>query len=104
MSDDTFRRRTAFENTLAYFEMYWVRGMSSTQIADSIDKGSSTEVIQALQLRGIPRRSAADANRYRNGDVELETLRWRYLSPFQRSLTHQLREDRVRNGGDNEPE
>lgn len=100
MSEDTFRKRTAFVNTLAYFELYWVRGMSGDQIAEAVEKNTGMEITTALQLRGIPRRTATDARRYADGDVDLESLRWRYLSPFQRSLAHQLREDRIRNGGD----
>lgn len=101
MSEGAFRKRVAYKNTLALFEMYWLQGMSTQQIADEIDVSSPMGVLQLLRLRGIPTRTQADATRYHNRDVDLTTLQWRYLSPFQRSLAYQLREDRIRNGGEN---
>lgn len=101
MSEDPFRKRVAYKNTLVLFEMYWLQGMSIKQIAEEIGAASTTEVMQRLRVRGIPERTRADVMRYQDGDVDLTTLQWRYLSPFQRSLAYQLREDRIRNGGEN---
>lgn len=96
---DVERDCLANHNTLVLFEMYWVHGMSTSQIGEEIGRTSSG-VVNMLQLRGIPRRTAADAKRFTRGDVSLSSLRWRYLSPFQHALAVEIEEDAIRNGGE----
>jgi len=73
--------------TIELFEQYWVRGESTAMM----DVGAST-----LKQRGIPTRSAEDAQQYMHGNVTLEELWEKYLSTFQIKLAQELRALRLR--------
>ncbi len=84
--------------TIDLFEMYWVVGMSTDEIIEQTPYTDSGTVSHTLRARGIPVREQTDRQRYRRGDIDIDTLRRKYLNDFQKAICSELRvmrEDRL---------
>ena len=92
------RPRLRKVTTIDLFEMYWVIGMSTNEIAEQTPYTDPMTVSQTLRARGIPVREQTDRQRYRRGDIDIDTLRKKYLNNFQKAICSELRvmrEDRL---------
>jgi len=84
--------------TIDLFEMYWVIGMATDEIIQQTPYNGSSSVSETLRARGIPVREQTDRQRYRRGDIDIDTLRQKYLNDFQKAICSELRvmrEDRL---------
>jgi hypothetical protein len=92
------RPRLRKVTTIDLFEMYWVIGMATDEIIQQTPYKHSGTVSQTLRARGIPVREQTDRQRYRRGDIDIDTLRKKYLNNFQKAICSELRvmrEDRL---------
>lgn len=98
------RPRLRKVTTIDLFEMYWVIGMSSNEIAEQTPYTDPMTVSNTMSAREIPIREQTDRQRYRRGDIDIDTLRRKYLNRFQKAICSELqvmREDRLLDDLDN---
>lgn len=92
------RPRLRKVTTIDLFEMYWVIGMSTNEIAEQTPYKDPMTVSSTMSAREIPIRGQTDRQRYRRGDIDIDTLRQQYLNRFQKAICSELRvmrEDRL---------
>jgi hypothetical protein len=92
------RPRLRKVTTIDLFEMYWVIGMATDEIIQQTPYKGASSVSETLRARGIPVREQTDRQQYRRGDIDIDTLRRKYLNNFQKAICSELqvmREDRL---------
>mgnify|MGYP006926878984 CR=1 FL=1 len=92
------RPRLRKVTTIDLFEMYWVIGMSTNEIAEQTPYTDPMTVSNTMSAREIPIRGQTDRQQYRRGDIDIDTLRRKYLNNFQKAICSELRvmrEDRL---------